>query len=426
MSQLVSPMDSLRSYNNSQNTDLSEVGLCSLNVSEYQLNQLIIYIQMGDWSEALKRASELLMMNPQSSDFSKSIKQLLLVRAMIYLEMGQTDKHNHDMTLYLKNFNQIVKNKQGAVILEPFDTKGRICHSFEHIVLGFKKSPKGTKGSFEIWIRPSFSMPFIKPPNMIPNINEEIIQSEFNLKQIDAPMPEAPWNHSCVDRNNFQPQNFLYEVSPRWTQKSNNYPKLPQQNQQFLATYFQRDTHLLFDAKVMEDIDDLSDTEKVSLISDIELGDDQLEDRSGSALDTTKEVLSQALDGGDKLNMNLLQVQKLNLQASKQSKSVARVNNGIQLSKAKYKCVHTKTCESCHLTDAEVFNIQITNQDELIDYLKLGPEEKRAKKEAVKKQLAQAEAIEDTVSEDEYGSSEDEESKKGEKDSKYSHSRFSS
>lgn len=49
MSQLVSPMDSLRSNNLSHNTDLSEVGLCSLNVSEYQLNQMLIYIQMGDW-----------------------------------------------------------------------------------------------------------------------------------------------------------------------------------------------------------------------------------------------------------------------------------------------------------------------------------------------------------------------------------------
>jgi hypothetical protein len=31
-------------------------------------------------------------------------------------------------------------------------------------------------------MRPSFSMPFIKPPNMIPNIDEEAVQSEFNLK----------------------------------------------------------------------------------------------------------------------------------------------------------------------------------------------------------------------------------------------------
>ena len=44
-----------------------------------------------------------------------------------------------------------------------------------------------------ILLKPSFSMPFIKPPNMIPNINEESIQDEFTLKQIDAPMPEAPW-----------------------------------------------------------------------------------------------------------------------------------------------------------------------------------------------------------------------------------------
>ena len=28
---------------------------------------------------------------------------------------------------------------------------------------------------------------------MIPNIDEDSIQSEFSLKQIDAPMPEAPW-----------------------------------------------------------------------------------------------------------------------------------------------------------------------------------------------------------------------------------------
>ena len=40
-------------------------------------------------------------------------------------------------------------------------------------------------------------MPFIKPPNMIPNIDEEVIQNEFSLKQIDAPMPEAPWIRRC-------------------------------------------------------------------------------------------------------------------------------------------------------------------------------------------------------------------------------------
>ena len=46
-------------------------------------------------------------------------------------------------------------------------------------------------------------MPFIKPPNMIPNVDEESIQSEFNLKQIDAPMPEAPWIKRCSHGINF-------------------------------------------------------------------------------------------------------------------------------------------------------------------------------------------------------------------------------
>ena len=74
MSQLVSPIESLKSYNNSQNTDLSEVGLCSLNIGEYSLNQMIIFIQMGNWTESLKKVNEILTLNPSSSEFSKSIR----------------------------------------------------------------------------------------------------------------------------------------------------------------------------------------------------------------------------------------------------------------------------------------------------------------------------------------------------------------
>jgi frataxin-like iron-binding protein CyaY len=47
---------------------------------------------------------------------------------MIHQEMGLTDKQNQDMTLYLKNFGQIIKNKQNAVVIEPFDSDGRICN----------------------------------------------------------------------------------------------------------------------------------------------------------------------------------------------------------------------------------------------------------------------------------------------------------
>lgn len=105
-----------------------------------------------------------------------------------------TEKYNQDLTIYLKNFKEIKKNKHNQVLIEPFEVKGRICQQFEPIVLNFTKK---AKNAFDIIMRPSFSMPFIKPPNMIPNINEEIVQSEFNLKQIDAPMPEAPWVRVC-------------------------------------------------------------------------------------------------------------------------------------------------------------------------------------------------------------------------------------
>jgi len=33
---------------------------------------------------------------------------------------------------------------------------------------------------------------------MIPCVDEVAIQAEFNLKQIDAPMPEAPWVNRCT------------------------------------------------------------------------------------------------------------------------------------------------------------------------------------------------------------------------------------
>lgn len=157
---------------------------------------------LRNWNEAIVKINDLLQLKfPANSEPAKTVKQILLVRALIHAETGQTDKQNQDMTLYLKNFKEINKNAQGVVLVEPLSSKGRICNQFEPITFNFTKSK--IKGAFDIQMRPSFSMPFIKPPNMIPNINEEVIQSEFNLKQIDAPMPEAPWNRQCPEIDNF-------------------------------------------------------------------------------------------------------------------------------------------------------------------------------------------------------------------------------
>ena len=58
-SQLVSPIASVHSYV-SQNTDLSEIGLCTININEYNYNMLINFIQSNQWDNALKKVSELL------------------------------------------------------------------------------------------------------------------------------------------------------------------------------------------------------------------------------------------------------------------------------------------------------------------------------------------------------------------------------
>ena len=177
----------------------------------------------------------------------------------------------------MKNFQKIQKNSNGTVVIEPFDIKGRLCEQFEPIKMNFSKQK--AKGSFTLSMRPSFSMPFIKPPNMIPNIDEEAIQNEFNLKQIDAPMPEAPWNRQCRFQD-FAAQGFLREDNENSNDDAQGkLPKLPVDfgDKMFLHKYQdfrqEKSSYALFDHQVVADIDDLSDTEKVSLISDMELRD---------------------------------------------------------------------------------------------------------------------------------------------------------
>jgi len=55
-SQLVSPM-SVQSQT-SHKTDLSDIGLCSLNVREYNYNIIINLIQLKRWDEALRRITD--------------------------------------------------------------------------------------------------------------------------------------------------------------------------------------------------------------------------------------------------------------------------------------------------------------------------------------------------------------------------------
>jgi hypothetical protein len=49
-------------------TDLSDIGLCSINVREYNYNMLINLIQKKDWEEALKKVNEELTQGPANAE----------------------------------------------------------------------------------------------------------------------------------------------------------------------------------------------------------------------------------------------------------------------------------------------------------------------------------------------------------------------
>jgi hypothetical protein len=211
---------------------------------------------------------------------------------------------------------------------------------------------------------------------------------------------------------------------------------------------------LFYDDKVMEDVDDLSDTEKVSLISDIDVNDepasqDIIGDQSASRLGINIDNL------GNSDDLMITNVEKLDLDKEKtllnqaNTKKVNRIANGIQLTKSKQKCGHKAICDSCYCLQQDPYLVNITNQDQLIDYLGMAPEDQEKQRRInIATQTAQGaskvtnlkggkngEPVDDTVTEEEYGSSDDEgtkdsaekeKKKKKDKDSKYTHSRFSS
>ena len=85
----------------------------------------------------------------------------------------------------LIKIHEIIKGgKNGDKLIEPFKSNHRLCRFFPLI-------------SFRGFItRPSFSFPFVKPPNMIPNVDETILVNEFgsgSKEENYLPQPQALW-----------------------------------------------------------------------------------------------------------------------------------------------------------------------------------------------------------------------------------------
>ena len=75
------------------------------------------------------------------------------------------------------------------IFLPVFPQQQRLCSSY-----AFIKTPL-VSGSGNIYLRPSFSFPFIKPPNMIPCVDNSVLDF-FTSKAVPL-KPEAPWIKKC-------------------------------------------------------------------------------------------------------------------------------------------------------------------------------------------------------------------------------------
>ena len=59
--------------------------------------------------------------------------------------------------------------------MNPYPIGTRLCSYFPEIKLYIPQAPT------YLLTRPSFSFPFIKPPNMIPNVEESVLVHDFSL-----------------------------------------------------------------------------------------------------------------------------------------------------------------------------------------------------------------------------------------------------
>jgi len=173
----------------SNQTDLSDVGLCSLNIHESKYNQAVWFLILEKYAKALKIFDDLIDNGP-----TKYAKSLFLLRGLIYQRLNETSKSKLDFN---KSFDEdhetAVKyfDKGQKISINPFPVSNRLCNHFPAIKCTIDKA------SPPIYLKPSFSFPFIKPPNMIPNVDEKVLSKEFSLGEFTLNRPEAPWIKRC-------------------------------------------------------------------------------------------------------------------------------------------------------------------------------------------------------------------------------------
>ena len=167
--------------NESTHTDLSDIGLCSINRNERLFNVLLCYVKMKKFRKAQKLVKKLAGCCPD-----KYANDILKI-GTILSEWTKESSGNRKYTKFGKG-----SDESESVFVEPFAAAHRLCRFFPCVEFKYEGKNPRTRSFIA---RPSFSFPFVKPPNMIPNVDETLLHLEFGDDKRDhyLPAPEPLW-----------------------------------------------------------------------------------------------------------------------------------------------------------------------------------------------------------------------------------------
>lgn len=181
-----------RGREDQRENDFSDIGLCSMGYHEFHYNMLICQVGAGHYEEAITVCDTLLGELPQEENTA----MFVFLRGLLFLALGKRERGESDLDFVSQNgASYLVRklNEGDEIMFEPISTKKRLCCKFAHTRLIIE----GVNKPVTILTRLSFSMPFVKPPNMIPNVDETVLKTELTLKNIGGVKPEAPWIRRC-------------------------------------------------------------------------------------------------------------------------------------------------------------------------------------------------------------------------------------
>ena len=120
---------------------------------------------------------------------AKYTKDVLMIEDILY-RWGKAKKTSKAVPAHTKEEEAKVspdEKKEEPLFIEPFAAAHRLCRFFPCVQFKLRDDACQTAPTF--MARPSFSFPFVKPPNMIPNVDETLLHTEFGGPRAASYLP---------------------------------------------------------------------------------------------------------------------------------------------------------------------------------------------------------------------------------------------